>query len=207
MADPDEQVIRQAVQGDDQALTALLERHGARVRRWLAGNISKRWQSLISEDDVMQQTYVDAFRDIRRFVGRGQDSFACWLETLAQRNLYDAVRMLEAEKRGGARRRVEPRSMEESVVALCEVLGGSVTTPSRKAAGAEAQFDLMSAIKSLPEAYRQVIEMYDLEAREIEEVAAELKRSCGAVYMLRARAHRLLGEMMGSASKYFSKKA
>ena len=67
--------------------------------------------------------------------------------------------------------------------------------------------ELKKALESLPTAYRQVIEMYDLEGRPIEEVAVALKRSSGATYMLRSRAHRLLCEVMGTESKYLSEKA
>jgi DNA-directed RNA polymerase specialized sigma24 family protein len=44
--------------------------------------------------------------------------------------------------------------------------------------------------------------MYDLEGRPVQEVAQALGRSPGAVYMLRARAHRRLSEIMGTASRY-----
>ncbi len=39
---------------------------------------------------------------------------------------------------------------------------------------------------------------------EMSRYAAALKRSVGAVYMLRARAHRRLCQIMGSASDYLS---
>lgn len=201
------ELLSKAIGGDEQALSQLLEEHGPAVRRRLVGAIPKRWQSLLSEDDVLQQTYVDAFRDIGRFVGDEGRAFEAWLHTLAKRNMLDGIKMLEADKRGGDRRRIEPGSREESMVALYEVLGGAITTPSRKVARREAGDALKKALDSLPTAYRQVIEMYDLEGRPIEEVAAELKRSSGATYMLRSRAHRLLCEVMGTESKYLSKKA
>ena len=60
------------------------------------------------------------------------------------------------------------------------------------------------ALGSLPGDYEKVVRMYDLEGRPIGEVAAELGRSEGAVYMLRARAHDRLREQMGPASKFFT---
>ena len=199
--------LGKAIEGDEQALTELLEKYGSGVRRGLAGDIPKRWRSLLSEDDVLQQTYVDAFRDIRRFDGEDEGSFRRWLETLAKRNLLDAVKMLEADKRGGDRRRVEPGPGDESIVGLYEMLGGTTSTPSRIAARREARDVLTQALESLPGDYRQVIEMYDLSGRSIEEVASALQRSHGATYMLRARAHRLLCEIMGTAARYLSETA
>lgn len=207
MAEMRRELLGNAVGGDEQALTTLLEKHAPELRRRLAGAIPKRWQSLLSEDDVLQQTFVDAFRDIGRFVGDEGQAFEAWLHTLAKRNMLDGIKMLEADKRGGDRKRIERGSREESMVALYEVLGGTITTPSRKAARQEAGDALKKALESLPSSYRQVIELYDLEGRPIEEVAAALKRSSGATYMLRSRAHRLLCEVMGTESKYLSEKA
>ena len=152
----------------------------------------------------MQQTYVDAFRHIHGFVPHGEGAFPAWLKTIANRNLLDALRMLEADKRGGGRRRIEPRTRDESLVALCDMFGQVSSTPSRKVARAEASRRLSEAIEALPANYRQVVEMYDLEGRTIEEVAAALDRSPGAVYMVRARAHGELAKLMGATSQYFT---
>lgn len=204
MAAPDDELFAAAVGGDEDALVALLERNDEGVRHRLTGSIPRRWQSLLTLDDVMQQTYVDAFRDIRGFVPRGEGAFAAWLAKLAKRNLLDALKLLEAQKRGGHRRRVEPHHREDSYVELYERLGGTTSTPSRKAARIEAGEALERALQSLPPTYRRAVESYDLQGRPVEEVAAALRRSPGAVYMLRARAHRLLAELMGTASRYFS---
>jgi len=64
-----------AIQGDEEALTELLERTGPVIRRDVAERIPARWRSVLSEDDVMQQTYADAFRGITRFVPLGQRFF------------------------------------------------------------------------------------------------------------------------------------
>jgi RNA polymerase sigma-70 factor (ECF subfamily) len=189
---------------DRQTLPQLLERHGPVVRQRLAAQIPRCWQSVLSVDDVMQQTYTDAFLDIDRFVPHGEDSFAGWLASLARCNLVDALRMLEADKRGPERRRSESRVGEDSVTALCELLDSPSATPSRQAARDEARTALERAIRQLPDAYRLVVQMYDLENRPVEEVARALGRSPGAVYMVRARAHRRLRELMGATSRYFS---
>lgn len=56
----------------------------------------------------MQETFTDAFLDILQFRPGPGSAFLAWLTTLATRNLYDAIRMLEAEKRGGRVRQVTP---------------------------------------------------------------------------------------------------
>lgn len=206
MQTEEEALAIRAVGGDEQALVDLLQVIGPAVRGRLAGRIPRHLQAVLSEDDVMQQTYVDAFLGIGQFGPRGEGSFLAWLTTLADRNLTDAVRMLEAAKRGGDRRRIQ-MDEERSVAALYELLGGTQTTPSGQAARREAQTVLRQAIGRLPELYQQVVRLYDLEGRPVAEVSNAMKRSQGAVFMLRARAHERLREIMGTASDYLSQRA
>ncbi len=204
MAASDDDLLSRATQGDHDALVDLLEKHGASIRNGLSRKIPRRWRSLISEDDVMQQTFTDAFLDISQFVPQGEGSFAAWLATLANRNLLDSIRMLNADKRGGNRLRIEPASSDESFVMLYELVGAISATPSRNVAKMEAKAAIEQATQQLPETHRKVVEMYDLEGRPIGEVAKALQRSEGAVFMLRARAHRRLAEILGAASRFLS---
>ena len=201
---PEDGLLDRAVAGDREALTQLLERHGPRVRRNLEHGIPPRWQAVMSADDVMQETYIDAFLDVSRFEPRGEGSFTAWLTQLAKRNLLDAVRMLDAEKRGKKRRIGARRTADGSLAALAEQLLYAGTTPSRQMAREEAGVCLQRAIAQLPPTYRTVVEMYDLEGRTVEDVAAALQRSEGAVFMLRARAHRQMGAILGAASRFLS---
>ena len=200
----DEDLVARAAGGDRDALCQLLEEHGTGVRGALAGAIPKRWQSMLAIDDVMQETYTDAFLDVSDFVSRGRGSFQRWLATIAKHNLLNAIQMLEAEKRGGNRRRIGSEMREDSYVSLYDRLGGTTTTPSRHLARREARTALQHAIEQLPEDYRRAVQLYDLEGRPIEELSSVLKRRPGAVFMLRARAHRALRRILGATSKYLS---
>ena len=193
-------LLAKAIAGDGAALEELLAQHGPEVRRRLHGAIGERWQSMLSLDDVMQEAYTDAFLNIGKFVAHGDDAFIAWLTTLARRNLIDAIRILETEKRGGRRRQIEPAGSDESCVALCERLCTTSSTPSRRAASAETCAALHRAMADLPPSYRTVVQMLDLDAQPVEAVASELGRSVGAVYMLRARAHRCLADLLSSGA-------
>ena len=115
-------LINRARAGDRGALGDLLQGHGPKIRKILRGAIPKRWQALLSIDDVLQQTYTDAFLDVGTFVSRGEGAFRAWLVTLAKRNLLDAVKAMKAARRGGNRQRVEARSTQESVQVLVDWL-------------------------------------------------------------------------------------
>ncbi len=205
MTQCDDDLVRKAIAGD--GLAKLLELYGPSVRQDVVKRIPRRWRALLSDDDVMQQTYVDAFQSIGRFLPQGDGSFARWLDTLARCNLRDAIKMLEAQKRGGGRRRVDLRATDQSVATLLEELAGMGSTPSQHVAKVEAIVDLEGAIRALPLTYRSVVRLYDIECKPIDEVAEALGRSPGAVYMLRSRAHDRLRETLGRTSKYFGPSA
>lgn len=197
-------LVQKAVAGDQAALTSLFEQLDPALRDRLRNDIPHRWRSVLSLDDLMQETYTDAFLDIVDFTPRQDGSFARWLITIAKHNLINAIQSLEAEKRGGKRRRVEPEGQDDSFLGLYELLGGTTTTPSRQAARHEAREALEQAIEQLPADYRLVVRMYDIEGHPVEVVSQTMKRSPGAVFMLRARAHRALRKLLGVPLKYFS---
>ncbi len=190
------ELLDRATGGDRDALAELLMRHAPPLRRKLSGQIPARWQSVLSVDDVLQQTYTDAMLDIARFVPRPDATLDAWLGTLARRNLQDAIRMLEAEKRGGKRRAISISDLDASYDGLYEMLSSSSSTPSRRATRDEARDALRQAIQSLPDDHQSVVRLVDLEGHTVAETAARLGRSPGAVYMLRARAHRWLFDIL-----------
>jgi len=198
------ELLTRAMGGDQDALADLLECMGVELRPRIAAKISKRWSSVLDADDVMQVTYMEAILQIDQFSHGGIDGFRAWLTRLAEHNLIDAVRGLEAAKRPNPSKRVQPKPASESMSDLVAMLGVTYTTPSRVAARDEANQFLDQALNKLPTDYGKVIRMYDLQDKPIEEVATELGRSTGAVYMLRARAHERLREAMGTAANYFS---
>ena len=200
----EEELLHLACDGDEEALGKLLNLHTPELKRVVGRKLSSKWQSLLSEEDVLQETFTDAFIDIPQFRPGPGSAFLAWLTTLATRNLCDAVRMLEADKRGGNLRRVTPGGSAESYAGLMDKLGVTATTPSVHAARGEAKVALDQAIAQLPDHYRRVILMYDLEERPLAEVAEAMQRSPGATSIMRHRAIRMLAEIMGTASQYLS---
>ncbi len=181
--------------GDRTALIALLKAHDATVRQAVESNLPKRWRSELSVDDVLQVTDTDAFLTIAQCRATDENGFAAWLTHVALNNLRDAVRSLEAEKRGGGARRIlAPTDATQSL--LDELLGGDSRTPSQAAMQVEAAEALQRAMRQLPEQHRLAVQRYDLDGQPIEVVAAELSRSPGAVHLLRNRAHRRLRELL-----------
>ena len=203
----DEELILEAISGDEEALCTLLERFGPVVRRGMAGKIAAHWRAAVDPDDIMQVTYLEAFLQIQRFTPTGPGAFPAWLSRIAKNNLRDAIKGLERAKRPNPKKQVRApggATHEDSCVALVEVLGVTTSTPSRAAARIEAGRMIDAALEQLPNDYAVVIREYDLGGKEVDEVAQALGRSRGAVYMLRARAHDRLRELLGTDSQFFS---
>ncbi|MGH9370341.1 MAG: sigma-70 family RNA polymerase sigma factor [Vicinamibacterales bacterium] len=76
-AQPDEDVIRQVLEGNTAMFELLMRRYNERVYR-AARSIVRDEQEA---DDVMQQAYVNAFTHLRQFNGSAQ--FSTWLTRIA----------------------------------------------------------------------------------------------------------------------------
>lgn len=196
-------MLTRAMSGDRESLVRLLEEFGGVVRSRIAPKVKGAFQSSFDPDDVMQVTYLEAVTRFSRFEGGGASGFLAWLTRLAENNLRDAIRALEAAKRPNPHKRVQ-QNRDESSLGLIELLGATYSTPSRVAATTEAKSFLDRALAKLPGDYEKVIRLYDLMGRSIAEVSQELGRSEGAVYMLRARAHDRLRELIGTESMFFT---
>jgi len=194
-----EQVAR-AVAGNKDALSGLLESFGPEVEAGL--HIAATWQGQLDACDVMQVTYLDAFIQIHTFDPARAEAFPAWLRRMAENNLRDAIRGLEAKKNPPLRLKLDAYG-GDSAIALFDVLTAGTGTASQVVRKNERAERVHSALRLLPADYARTIQLYDLEGRPVEEVAAALERSVGAVYMLRMRAHDRLRELLGSGSQFF----
>lgn len=200
--DAEQDLVARAVGGDEAALSALLAGAAERLRNEL--NIGPQWRSVLEPDDVLQVTMLEAFLQIEQFQFAGSGAFYGWLKRIADNNLRDAIKGLEAQKRPQPGRRVTAaRNVEDSVAALVELLGCTSATPSRDAASRELTAAVNTALAALPADYAEAIRRYDLQGQSIGEVAQEMGRTTGAVHMLRARGHAHLRELL-DAGQFFS---
>lgn len=85
--DPDGDVLELVRQGDlAGALRRLMQRHGAAVYRYCRAAL----RDAALADDVHQQVFVEAFRDLPRFAGRS--TVRLWLFAIARHRVLDAAK-------------------------------------------------------------------------------------------------------------------
>lgn len=120
--------------------------------------------------------------------------------------LVDALRVEQRQKRGGGfrRQRRASESVTGSLVDLVDRLPGDAPTASGLMAKDEAILAIQVAIASLPEEQREAVRLHVLEGNSLEETAAEMGRTTGAIRGLVQRAKQQLAEAMGRASAWLS---
>ncbi len=176
---PDESALLERLRrGDDDAFEELVRAYGGRMlavaRRFLPGEEDAR--------DAVQDAFLSAFRSIGRF--EGQARLSTWLHRIVVNAALMKLR---------TRRRKPEQSIEELLPGFLE--DGHLARPAvewRKPAEDPVEREqlralLRDSIDQLPEGYRNVILLRDIEEFDTEETAKMLKLSAAAV---KTRLHR-----------------
>ena len=180
LAVPDPEIVRRVVAGDRALFEVLMRRHNPRVYR----TIRSLLRDEAEVEDAMQQTYLLAYTHLADFAGAS--SFATWLTRIA---LNEAL--------GRLRRRVrlapveEPSALEDHVPATEE-------TPEDNAATREAAVLLERSIDRLPDLYRTVLMLRDVEQLSTAEAAEVLGVTEEAVRIRLHRGRRALREALAA---------
>jgi RNA polymerase sigma-70 factor (ECF subfamily) len=174
----DDVIVRRVLDGDLPLFELLMRRHNQRVYRAI--------RSILRDDaeceDVMQEAYVRAYEHLDQFEGRAQ--FSTWLTRIA---------VNEALRRLAARGRMDPLDMpydgENESTPLPLV---NVHSPELHASRTEAAALLEQAIMALPQPYRSVLMLRDVEEMSTSETAEALSLTESNVKVRLHRAHDLL---------------
>lgn len=187
----DEEIVRRVMEGDVLLFELLMRRHNQRIYRAI--------RSILRDDseteDVMQETYVRAYGHLGQFEGRAR--FSTWLTRIA---------VNESIKRAVLKGRMnplqhEPSDKEDDVMAeyRCDP-----ATPESNASRSEMTSMLEQAILALPDAYRTVVMLRDIEEMSTAETAEVMSLTESNVKVRLHRAHELLRDelmsMAGAAS-------
>ncbi len=136
------------LRGDETAFRVLYRRHTPRLRRLVArlmGGVNAE------ADDAVQEAWVRAARALGRF--RGDSSFATWIGSIAIRVCHEMFRRQKRWSFVGA-------ELPESAAAA--------------AMPVHERLDLEAAIARLPEGYRAVLVLHDVEGFTHGEIAEQL---------------------------------
>ena len=158
--------------------------------------LGPRMRGRLEASDLVQQTLLDACRDLDAFRGSTDEELAAWLRRMLACNMVDARRALGREKRDITRERPLEQQLEESCLRLEECLQAVQTSPSGRAVRNEQLLLLAAALQQLPVAQREAIELHHLQEMSLAQTAAALNRSQASVAGLLRRGLRGLRRML-----------
>ena len=182
----DEEVVARVLAGETALFEILMRRYNQRVYR-----VSR---AILRDDaeaeDVMQDAYVRAYEHLGQFAGRA--AFSTWLTRIA---IHEAL----ARKR--RRGRMEELDALPANGDSMSILKSSAPTPEAGTAQAEARQLLEEAIEHLPENYRTVVVLREVEEMSVAETAQSLGVSDAVVKTRLHRAHAMLRKELYTRAK------
>jgi RNA polymerase sigma-70 factor (ECF subfamily) len=195
-----EDLLTKARAGDREAFGELLAHYHHYIRLLAQTLIGTTLKLRMDPSDLVQEAFLEAHRDFPQFTGSTERELRAWLRRILARNLVDSARHQNALVRS-QRRQVSLESLlEQSNIRMENALAATATSPSAAAARGERAVLLAEALAGLPDDYRAVLVLRNLEGLRFNEVATRMGRSPGAVRMLWARALERLSEAVEGLS-------
>lgn len=190
---PDEELVRMFVEErDERAFNEIVNRYGEKVFR-LAVRITR---STHIADEVLQEVFLTLVEKLDSF--REESTFSTWLYRVATNASLIQIRN---KKKDGKSMSLEDYAPHSENGMLSEILLKDWSySPDEIFAGKEGMEIIERAIDELPEKYRIVFHLRDIEGLSNEEVGDILGLSISAV---KSRIHRARLYLRDSLSDYF----
>jgi RNA polymerase sigma-70 factor (ECF subfamily) len=185
-------LLARARQGDGAALDRLFQQCRGYLVTLAGAHVQERLRAKVDASDLVQQTLLEAYRDFPRFQGSTEGEWLAWLRRMLAHNAADFVRRFRGtDKRQAGREVALPGSLASSAGGAA-VLPAGGETPSQALVQRERQLQVTEALARLPEEYRQVVLLRNVQRLPFDEIARQMGRSRPAVQMLWTRAIRKL---------------
>ena len=158
--------------GERALFEILMRRHNQRIYRIVRGILRDDGEA----EDVMQDAYVRAYQHLAQFEGRS--TFVTWLSRIAMHEAFCATK-----------RQRKQTSLDSDYRSDDMNFASPSSSPEKQAANAELGTALEAAILSLPQKYRSVVILRDVEELTTAEAASTLEISEDAIKVRLHRAH------------------
>ena len=157
-AAPDEEIVTRTLAGETHLFEAIVRRHSLRLLRMAMSVVRNESDA----EEVVQDTFVSAYQHLGQFAGRAR--FLTWLTRIA---LYKALARASSRAREV---RLENEDRQEP-----SWLVHRGPSPEQRLSAAETASLLGTAIEALPESYRRVVLLRDIQELDTETAARELR--------------------------------
>ena len=172
----DEEVVARVLAGETGMFEVVMRRHNQRLYSVARAILRNDGEA----EDVMQDAYVRAYEHLNQFAGRAK--FSTWLTRIA---VHEA---LARQRRGNRYQELEPMSEREGDP--MDRFASLTPNPEQQASNSEIRRLLEEAVDNLPDSYRTVFMLRDIEEMSTTDAAdvLEITEENVKVRLHRARA-------------------
>jgi RNA polymerase sigma-70 factor, ECF subfamily len=177
-------LLERCRQGDVAAFEPLVEKYRERVWRLAYHHLRDSEEAR----DIAQEAFIRAWQALPSF--RGQSAFYTWLFRIAMNVAMDRARQRASRGRALGAERVPEEEWERVMV-------DQAPGPEQTAVRAEQRVRIRQALATLPERYRAIIMLSDLEGLSYREIAEVLDIPMGTVMSRLHHARKRLRAALG----------
>ncbi|WP_310992694.1 RNA polymerase sigma factor [Aequorivita marina] len=175
---PDSKVVQRVLEGEKELFEILLRRYNQRLFRVIRSYV----YSEADVRDIMQEAYVKAYLKLQQF--NNQASFSTWLIRIG---INEALQFIRKQKR-----KTTNYGKTESLENVFHLPDTNNMNPEKQAIKIETRTLVEEAVDRLPEKYRVVFMLHQVEGLSNPEIAACLKLTDSNVKVRLHRAKKLL---------------
>jgi RNA polymerase sigma-70 factor (ECF subfamily) len=199
MARDHQALLDQARGGSAIASGELLEKYTSYLTLLARVQIGRRLQGKADPGDIVQETFLEAHRQMRNFRGTTEAELLAWLRRiLAGQIALMLRRYLGTKGRDVKMERELAVQIDQSSMIMDGGFVATHSTPSQHASRREQAVLLAESLEKLPVNYREVIVLRHLEGLSFPDVAARMGKTEDSVQKLWVRALASLRKSMGA---------
>jgi len=172
------ELVRRVRRGDDAAFGRIVDAYGPQLYLIASAMLGNRQDA----EDTVQDTFIAAFRGLRRFQGRS--TVKTWLTRILINNALNLRRRLRV-------RRTLP--LDD----VCDRPGAGPTNAWAQADRLDVRLDFLAVLSRLSEDQRTVVLLREVQGLSYDEIAATLDVPRGTVESRLFRARRKLRDLLG----------
>ena len=189
-------LLERAREGDSEALGRLLDSNRAYLTLIARLELDGRLRGKVAESDVVQDTFRLARRGFGQFRGQSEAEIMAWLRKILVREMISQVRHFTAQQRDVRLERQLVDAVNQSSVALEQVLVDPGTSPSGQASRRDAAVLVANALSNLPADQREVLVLRHLQHCTFPEISQQMGRPLENVKSLWRRGTKALHDAM-----------
>jgi RNA polymerase sigma factor (sigma-70 family) len=178
----DEVIISRVLKGEKDLYEKIMRKYNRRLFR-IALSITGNENNI---EDIMQQTYIKAYENLQKF--KSTAAFSTWITRIL---INEALAYLKLRKR-----EINLTEEEEEFINYQNIESSEISSPEETVMNQELKEMLERAISELPEIYRAVYMMREIESMSTAETAECLEISETNVKVRLSRARDMLKEKL-----------